>query len=78
MISMDSATDLYPPSQESAFIISSQVTLMPVSIRPHFESHFSWLMCEAGSWFLTGMNLGGLWAGHLVFWQRLSVYVSVR
>lgn len=27
---------------------------------------------------LTGMNLGGLWAGHLTFWQCLSVYVGVK
>lgn len=46
-----------------------------VSLGPHFERYYLVAKVLDGKLvqmlILTGMNLGGLWAGHLVFWQHL-------
>ena len=55
---------------------------MPVSLGPHVERHYLVAKVLGGKLvqklILTDMNLGGLWAGHLAFWQRLGVYVVVK
>jgi len=53
---------------------------MPVSLGAHVERHYLVAKVLGGKLvqklILTGVNLDGLWAGHLALGQRLSVYVG--
>lgn len=53
---------------------------MPACLRPHFERHYLVAKVLGGKLvqmlILSGMT--ALWAGHLVFWQHLGVYVGVK